>query len=752
MRSYNWRENMNFSLRCKRKLKKGISVAVAVAMLAGNISFSGLGSINVYAETNEEVDSSVIVETQDFEAMTEASEFGFSGGWSENLSIATETVEETTNSYLLINSNDTEGIITKSLGTELPRMSTATISFKWLPGYMYSTDRTGMASLQFKNGDNLLLNLYAGDTRDTSIRTLYYSSDRSYDLAKSTGVTVESATWYEVSVTFDFVNRTAEVSLDGEVILSDVEIAVGNNGLDTFAIEGYNNGKTWKNLENMGLDDFSFSYVENTSEADPTADVYQIAAIEDITVTPEEYATYAHPQTVVVTFTDGMTEEMEIDQSTWVATPTFDSEARGVYTWTADIVLGEHTNSNSLKASYRMLYKAPLVTAHDYENTFTFEDDITTGTGFAFKIKYDENNNGYLNAEAGGNGNRSAAVNISESAEFVKGAEVSFDWMPSDLWGTAYGQIEFISHDITEPFLTLRYDYNTDGGYRIYTFTKTSAMEEFDGCISEDSPTDTGIIAEDGNWFNVKVNFDYINNTADLTIVDKDNAENIYTVEEVAINESADSLKDFGLKMLRMANTSGVVMNIDNLIVDYVDYDATDIIEVVNPADVSVGAINYGTFSFPKKVVVKLGDGSATECAVGEWTVTPKSNLDTEENYTVYVCTADLVAGDLNNNFGLGASFELTYVNADYSMTEDFEELETVSTGYASDYTKAGYSYLKFVFPTLLWQGALTLVITGILSVLFYAIWQVEEVETEEQKRIKKLQANKKQVKKANKK
>ena len=69
-----------------------------------------------------------------------------------------------------------------------------------------------------------------------------------------------------------------------------------------------------------------------------------------------------------------------------------------------------------------------------------------------------------------------------------------------------------------------------------------------------------------------------------------------------------------------------------------------------------------------------------------------------------------------------------------------------------SDYAKAGYSYLKFVFPTLLWQGALTLVITGILSVLFYAIWQVEEVETEEQKRIKKLQANKKQVKKANKK
>ena len=66
--------------------------------------------------------------------------------------------------------------------------------------------------------------------------------------------------------------------------------------------------------------------------------------------------------------------------------------------------------------------------------------------------------------------------------------------------------------------------------------------------------------------------------------------------------------------------------------------------------------------------------------------------------------------------------------------------------------SSAGFSYFKFVFPTLLWQGALTLLLTGVLSVLFYAIWQVEEVETEEQKRIKKLQANKKQIKKANKK
>ena len=82
---------------------------------------------------------------------------------------------------------------------------------------------------------------------------------------------------------------------------------------------------------------------------------------------------------------------------------------------------------------------------------------------------------------------------------------------------------------------------------------------------------------------------------------------------------------------------------------------------------------------------------------------------------------------------------------------ETFEANEGVTEGYAKDYAKAGYSYFKFVFPTLLWQGALTLVLTGILAVLFYAIWQVEETETEEQKRIKKLQAAKKQAKKSKK-
>ena len=79
---------------------------------------------------------------------------------------------------------------------------------------------------------------------------------------------------------------------------------------------------------------------------------------------------------------------------------------------------------------------------------------------------------------------------------------------------------------------------------------------------------------------------------------------------------------------------------------------------------------------------------------------------------------------------------------------EDFEAQEGVLNGYNNDYSKHGYSYIKYIWPTLLWQGALTLVLSGILGVLFYAIWSTEEVATDEQKRIKNLKASKKAAKK----
>lgn len=83
---------------------------------------------------------------------------------------------------------------------------------------------------------------------------------------------------------------------------------------------------------------------------------------------------------------------------------------------------------------------------------------------------------------------------------------------------------------------------------------------------------------------------------------------------------------------------------------------------------------------------------------------------------------------------------------------KDFEALESSEEGYRGSFTNAGYSYIGYIWPTLLWQGALTLVVTGILGVLFYLIWQADPQETEQQKNIRNLQKNKKAaVKKAKK-
>ncbi|OQB64004.1 MAG: hypothetical protein BWX94_00700 [Tenericutes bacterium ADurb.Bin140] len=62
----------------------------------------------------------------------------------------------------------------------------------------------------------------------------------------------------------------------------------------------------------------------------------------------------------------------------------------------------------------------------------------------------------------------------------------------------------------------------------------------------------------------------------------------------------------------------------------------------------------------------------------------------------------------------------------------NFNTLPNLSEGYKSDLKAAGY--LKFVWPTLLWQSAIALVITAGLSYLFYNIWTIEDEETKKLK------------------
>lgn len=94
------------------------------------------------------------------------------------------------------------------------------------------------------------------------------------------------------------------------------------------------------------------------------------------------------------------------------------------------------------------------------------------------------------------------------------------------------------------------------------------------------------------------------------------------------------------------------------------------------------------------------------------------------------------------------ATFELS----DLTDAKTFEKSDDVLDGYRSDYSLAGYTYIGYIWPTLLWQGALTLVLTGVLAVLFYAIWQTEPEVSTEQANIRKLQKDRKQVNKKKKK
>jgi len=87
------------------------------------------------------------------------------------------------------------------------------------------------------------------------------------------------------------------------------------------------------------------------------------------------------------------------------------------------------------------------------------------------------------------------------------------------------------------------------------------------------------------------------------------------------------------------------------------------------------------------------------------------------------------------------------YTTTDVQTVENFDASEGLSDGYKENFDLAGLSYISYIWPTLLWQGLLTLFLTGILGVLFYAIWSNDTTETEEQKQIKKLQKDMKKNK-----
>lgn len=86
-------------------------------------------------------------------------------------------------------------------------------------------------------------------------------------------------------------------------------------------------------------------------------------------------------------------------------------------------------------------------------------------------------------------------------------------------------------------------------------------------------------------------------------------------------------------------------------------------------------------------------------------------------------------------------TFENPYTSAEKFNEAINAEGSMIYRGYGENLYKAGYG--KFIWPTILLHGSIAFVISGILAVLFYLIWQGDEPTSDKDKKIKKLKKSK---------
>lgn len=260
------------------------------------------------------------------------------------------------------------------------------------------------------------------------------------------------------------------------------------------------------------------------------------------------------------------------------------------------------------------------------------------------------------------------------------------------------------------------YDILYKNKYDSSTFTST------DGLLLKDNGTLKLVYVKGtGEWANdrlAKALEDVANNgsTSNGTLVSATNSTNIYDNDAKNYKGSNDDDKPTAYRFSLFNSTSNEF------------YDFTDLSELY--ADEFNDAF-----------------GSSVEIPEDPTDSTYYNDNTIEEGYTIAVIN---LYDDYSATRKYRNLFTMTIDNV-YNG-EDFEALDSSVAGYRGDFANAGYSYIGYIWPTLLWQGALTLVVTGILGVLFYLIWQADPQETEQQKNIRNLQKNKKAaVKKAKK-
>ncbi len=455
------------------------------------------------------------------------------------------------------------------------------------------------------------------------------------------------------------------------------------------------------------------SYTMNYMADFVDSDIYSLGDLDTATLTLEMWESgYEHPTEVEATLVDGSTITVEIDTDSWSCEDFDESDPEGneigAYTWTADIIAtDENANPKSLQATYIINWYGNYVSEHDYENEFTFGiwetvafgKDISSNSGtgyFTLTQEEDEDGNLYMLATVTGNGDRGNRLELNSG--IIKSASVQFDWMPVSANSNAYGgQILFMAPDSKNSYFSLIFDSDLE----LYYYTKcalpdtSTTQAEFEGSISYDDRVDTGLSGDGSTWFTINIEFDYINHTADLTITNKSTGA-FYTMNDIPIDTEANGLDIFLIHMFKKNSGSSVTMALDNMYIDYEQFDGGDIVSVTNPDDVSVASAAFDDYEWPTEVEVTLGDGTTTTVEVGDWVC---EDFDPDGGYHVYTWTAELITGDYTNYFNLSASFDMTYTDnpyvtyapnpntleLEYGTAWDTDQLPTSVTAYLSN-------------------------------------------------------------------
>ena len=442
--------------------------------------------------------------------------------------------------------------------------------------------------------------------------------------------------------------------------------------------------------------------VETESDEDERA-IADLSPLKDVTISKQDWEEgYQHPKTVEAFLEDGTKVNVAIDNDTWSSDPEFHEDQTAVYSWTAKLATSSNANPDDLEATYEMNYRG--LSEHDYYNDFTLESDIwkknnlsskidsTSGSGsLSLSQKTDANGNAYLYAEANNSGHRGQRLLL--TTETLKGADISFNWMPVRTSGKGFGEVMVFYPNCWNSYFTIRFDKN----FNLLAYTKCSlpksstVQPEFDGAIPLDEAIETGLGGQN-KWFSVQIHFDYINHTANLTIVDQESGDT-FAQSDIPIDNCAN-----GLSVLLLRKDKAYVgMGIDDVAIDYERFGSDDIVSVQKMDDVYAAKSTLDSFAFPETVPVEMGDGSTQNVKVGNWSSNPTFDREKEGEY---IWTAPLMPEDgFNYDQNLTASFKMIYSLRPYPITaqnpntlelefgEPLPELPTEVTVHLSDGT-----------------------------------------------------------------